>query len=50
MTNYNYPLVIGYKLISKLSAMLVLAYLDIIATDDDIAALGSILLNFPCLL
>jgi len=50
MTNYSYPLVIGCKLISKLLAMLVSPYLDIIAADDNIAALGGILLNFPCLL
>jgi len=50
MTNYSYPFVIGYKLASKLLAMLVLPYLDIIATDDNITALGGILLNFPCLL
>jgi len=50
MTNYSYPLVIGCESISKLLAMLVLPYLDIIAADDDIAALGGILLNFPCLL
>jgi len=30
--------------------MLVLPYPDIIATDDNVAALGSILSNFPCLL
>jgi len=50
MTNYNYPFIIGCELISKLLAMLVSAYLNIIATDDDITALGSILLSFPCLL
>jgi len=50
MTNYSYPLVIGYKSVSKLLAILVLPYLDIIATDDDITTLGSILLNFLCLL
>jgi len=41
---------ISYELVSKLLAMLVLARLDVIAADDNIAALGSILLNFPCLL
>jgi len=30
--------------------MLVLAYLDIVATNNDITALGSILLIFLCLL
>ena len=30
--------------------MLVLSYLDIVATNDDITALSSILLNFLCLL
>jgi len=49
MTNYNYSLVISYKLISKLSAILVLPYLDVVAADNDIATLGGILLNFPCL-
>jgi len=42
--------VISYELASKLSAMLVSPYLDIIAADDNIAALGSILSNFPYLL
>jgi len=41
---------IGYESASKLSAMLVSARLDIVAADDDIATLGSILSNFPCLL
>jgi len=50
MINYSYPLVIGCKSVSKLLAMLVSPYLDIIAADDDIATLSSILLNFPCLL
>jgi len=50
MTNYNCPLVISYKLVSKLSAMLVSARPDIIAANDDITTLGGILLNFPCLL
>jgi len=30
--------------------MLVSPYLDIIAANDNITALGGILLNFPCLL
>jgi len=50
MTNYSYPLVISCELASELSAMLVSAYLDIIATDNNCAALGGILLNFLCLL
>jgi len=50
MTNYSCPLVIGCKSVSKLSAILVSPYPDIIATDDDIAALGGILLISPCLL
>jgi len=50
MTNYSCPFVIGYELVFKLSAMLVSLCPDIVATDNDITALGSILLNFPCLL
>jgi len=50
MTDCSCPLVISYKLIFKLSAMLVSAYLDIITADDNITALSSILLNFLCLL
>jgi len=50
MIDYNCPLVISYELISKLSAILVLPYPDVIAADDDVAILGSILLNFPYLL
>jgi len=42
--------VIGYKSVSELSAILVSPYPDIIAADDDVAALGGILLNFPYLL
>jgi len=49
MTNYSCPLVINYELVSKLSAMLVSPCLDIVAADDNIAALGGILLNFLCL-
>jgi len=41
---------ISYKSVSELSAMLVLTRPNIIAADDDVAALGSILLNFLCLL
>jgi len=50
MTDYNCPLVIGCKSVSKLLAMLVSLCLDIIAADDNITALGGILSNFPCLL
>jgi len=50
MTNYSCPLVIGCELVSELLAMLVSPYPDIIATNDNIAALGGILLNFLCLL
>jgi len=50
MTNCSYPLVIGCESVFKLSAMLVSPYLDIIATNDDVAALGGILLNFSYLL
>jgi len=50
MTNYNCPLVISCELASKLSAILVSPYPDIITADDDITALGGILSNFPCLL
>jgi len=38
-----------YKSVSKLLAMLVSPRPDIIAVDDDITALGGILLNFLCL-
>jgi len=50
MTDCSCPLVIGCKLVFKLLAMLVSARLDIVATDNDVAALGGILLIFPCLL
>jgi len=50
MTDYNCPLVIGCESTFKLLAMLVLFYPDIIATNDDITALGGILLIFLCLL
>ena len=50
MTNYSCPLIIGCESVSKLSAILVSPYLDIIAIDNNIAALGNILLNFPYLL
>jgi len=49
MTNYSCPLVIGCESVSKLLAMLVSAYPDIVAADNNIAALGGILLNFSCL-
>jgi len=50
MINYSCPLVIGCESVSKFLAMLVSPCLDVVAADDDIAALGGILLNFPCLL
>jgi len=50
MTNYSYPLIISCELVSELLAMLVSPYLDIIATNDNVITLSSILLNFPCLL
>jgi len=50
MTNYNCPLVIGCELIFKLSAILVSLCPDIVATNNNITALGGILLNFLCLL
>ena len=49
-TAYNCPLITTCKSASKLSAILVLFYLDVIAADDDTAALGGILLNLSCLL
>jgi len=50
MTNYSCPLMIGCKSAFKLLAMLVSPYLDIVATNNNITALGGILLNFLCLL
>jgi len=50
MTAYSCPLVISCESASELSAILVSPRPDIIAADDDITALGGILLNFPCLL
>ena len=50
MTNYSCFLVIGYESVSKLLAILVLPRPDIITANDNITALGNILLNFPCLL
>jgi len=41
---------ISCESVFKLSAILVSPYLDIIAADDNVAALGGILLNFLCLL
>jgi len=49
MTNYSCPLVIGCELVFKLLAMLVSFCPDIVAADDNIAALGGILSIFPCL-
>jgi len=42
--------VIGCESVSKLSAMLVSFYLDIVATDDDVAALGGIFVELPVLI
>jgi len=50
MTNYSCPLVIGCELVSELLAMLVSPCPDVVAVDNDVAALGGILLSFPCLL
>jgi len=50
MTNCSYPFVIGCESVSKLSAILVSPRPDIVAADDDVAALGGILSIFPCLL
>jgi len=50
MTDCSCFLVIGCELASELLAMLVSPYLDIVAADNDIAVLGGILSNFPCLL
>jgi len=50
MTNYNYPFVIGCESVFKLLAILVSLYLDIVTTNNNITALGGILLNFLCLL
>ena len=50
MTNYSCPLMIGCELASKLLAMLVSPYPDVVTADNNITALGSILLIFPCLL
>jgi len=50
MTNCSCPFVISCESVSKLLAMLVSPYLDIIAANDNVTALDSILLNFLCLL
>jgi len=50
MTNCSYPLVIGCESVFKLSVILVLPCLDIVAANNNVAALGGILLIFPCLL
>jgi len=42
--------VIGCELVSELLAMLVSPCPDIVAANDDVAALGGILSIFPCLL
>jgi len=49
MTNYSCLLVISYESAFKLSAILVSPHPDVVAADDNIAALGGILLIFPCL-
>jgi len=41
---------ISCESVSKLSAILVSAYLDVVAANNNIATLGGILLNFLCLL
>jgi len=41
---------ISYELLSKLLAILVLSYPDIVAADNNITTLNSILLIFLCLL
>jgi len=43
ITNYNYPLIISCESVSKLSAILVSLCPDIVATNDNVAALGGIL-------
>jgi len=50
MTDCSCFFVIGCELISELLAMLVLPCLDVVAANNDVAVLGGILLNFPCLL
>jgi len=50
ITDCSCPLVISCELVSELLAMLVLLCLDVVATNNDIATLGGILLNFLCLL
>jgi len=50
MTDCSCPFVIGCELVFKLLAMLVSPCPDVVAADDDVAALGGILSNFPCLL
>jgi len=50
MTDYSYPFMIGCESASKLSAILVSPYPDIITADDNITTLGGILLNFLYLL
>ena len=45
-TTCNYPFITIYKLVSKLSTILVSFYLDIVATNNNTATLGDILSNF----
>jgi len=46
MTIYSYPFVINIKSMSKLSAMLVSPPYNIVAANDNTAALGGILLTY----
>jgi len=50
ITAYNCPLITTCKSMSKLSAILILPYLDIIATNNNITTLGDILLKKNLLL
>jgi len=49
-TAYSCPFVTTYKLVSKLSAILVSFYLDVVATNNNTTTLGGILLNSLCLI
>jgi len=50
ITIYNYPLIINIKSTSKLSAILVSPFYNIVAANNNTATLGSILLTYSCLL
>jgi len=50
ITTYNCPLMTTYKLIFKLSAMLVSFYLNDITINNNTTALNNIILNLSCLL